>query len=67
MERHGFFNNIPQDKTLEFAKDIARIGYHYDCNNGEIFNEIGKRLNFCYACNKFSTEIDEDGLCKECR
>lgn len=66
MERHGFFKELTQDQILKFAKDIAAIGYHYGCEKGEIFNEIGKRLSFCYECNKFSTEIDEEGLCQKC-
>ncbi len=67
LGKYGFFDGLTQDKILEFANDVVKIGCYHDCNNGEIFDEIGKRLKYCYCCNKFSAEIGEEGLCQECR
>lgn len=67
LEEYDFFSNLTQEEILKFAHEIVTIGCRYDCNNGEIFDEIGKRLNYCYACAELATNLDEYGVCKECR
>jgi hypothetical protein len=52
---------------VTFSNSIAKIGCKHDCNDGEIFSDIGKRMKYCYCCHKFSEKIDEDGICKECK
>ena len=68
LEKYNFFNNLAQEKIIEFANDIVKIGNYHDCNNGEIFHEIGKRLKYCYYCENFAEEFDESeyGTCKAC-
>jgi hypothetical protein len=67
LEKYSFFDCLSQDKISEFVNDIVEIGGEHDCNDGEIFNKIGKRLKYCYYCKNFSTEIDDSSLCQECR
>lgn len=62
----GIFESIGDEKSRKFALNIVRIGREYDCNNGEILDEIAKELGICYCCLKETNDI-EDGLCKECR
>ncbi|AIY78794.1 hypothetical protein U728_1627 [Clostridium botulinum 202F] len=45
---------------------MIKIGRDYDCNNGEILDEIAEELGICYCCLKETDDIEE-GLCKECR
>lgn len=66
LDEYGFFNRLAQEETIAFANAIAKIGCCHDCNDGEIFNEIGRRLKYCYCCGKFSEELDDYGICKEC-
>lgn len=66
LEKYGFFNTLRQQEIVDFAKDIVTIGNDHDCNDGEIFNKIGRRMKYCYCCRKFSEEFDDDGVCKDC-
>ena len=66
LEKRGFFNGLTQEEIKSFVHDIVYIGNCHDCNDGEIFDEIGKRLKYCYCCEKFTEELNDRGLCKEC-
>jgi len=45
--------------------EIIKMSHQYDCNPGEILENIGERLGICYFC---LTPADEfhDGICKKC-
>ena len=62
----GIFDDIGKEKAQEFALRVIEIGDDYDCNNGEIFEDIGKELGVCYCCLKKSDDISFSGLCKDC-
>lgn len=62
----GIFEGIGKEKARKFALALIDIGEDYDCNNGEIFEDIGKELGICYCCLKEKSEIDYSGLCKDC-
>jgi len=62
----GIFKNIGKEKARKFALEMIKIGRDYDCNNGEILDEIAEELGICYCCLKETDDI-EDGLCKNCR
>ena len=66
LEKYGFFKDLEQKEITNFANDIAKIGCCHDCNDSEIFDEIGKRIKYCYCCGKFSEELDESRVCKKC-
>jgi hypothetical protein len=62
----NIFESIGKEKSHEFALEIIKIGRHYDCNNGEILENIGAELEICYCCLKETDELDDYGLCKKC-
>lgn len=62
----GILESIGKDKACEFALNLVEMGRRYDCNNGEILEDIGERLGICYYCLKIADDF-EDGLCKNCR
>ena len=64
-EKYDFFNTIGKDKTLSFIKNILRLSYDNDCNEGEILENVGEELGICYNCVQSSDSI-EDGLCLKC-
>jgi hypothetical protein len=62
----GIFKTIGKEKTHQFVLEAIKIGREYDCNNGEILEDIGKELGICYCCLKEKCEVDYSGLCKDC-
>lgn len=62
----GIFEAVGKEKTREFAMKLVKIGRDYDCNDGEVLEDIGEELGICYCCLKETDDI-EDGRCKECR
>ncbi len=57
-----------QFQTLEFVRHTVQLAYQrYDCNNGEILEDLGQTLRLCYDCLKESDDLDEDELCPSCR
>lgn len=66
LHAYRFFDTLEKERILSFIKSIVEIGNAYDCNNGEILDEIGKELGICYYCINFADEIDEGGVCVKC-
>jgi len=65
LDEYDFFNTIGKDKTLSFIKKILKFSSDYDCNEGEILENIGEKLGICYYCVQFSDSI-QVGLCLKC-
>ena len=65
LEERRFFADLEPDEICEFLSEIAKIGYNYDCNSGEILEGIGERLGICYCCMK-PAESFEYGVCSSC-
>ena len=63
----GIFEAIGKEKARKFVLALIDIGENYDCNNGEILEEIGKELGLCYCCLSEAEDINYGGLCKKCR
>lgn len=62
----GIFDSIGREKAHEFALEVTKIGRRYDCNNGEVLEDIGIEVGICYCCLEETYELDYMGLCKEC-
>lgn len=62
----GILETIGEDKSLEFARKLVELGRGYDCNTGEILEDIGEDLSLCYYCLEKSKDL-EYGLCENCR
>ena len=65
-EEMGILETIGKEKSHEFAMKLIKLGGRNDCNDGEILERIGERLEICYCCLEKKYDF-EDGLCKECR
>ena len=65
-DHYNFFATLNKEETLKFIKKIIQIGISEDCNDGEILDEIGKKLGICYSCIEFTADINEDGICAKC-
>lgn len=65
-DEYGLFGFLGKEKTASFVLEIIRIGYNYDCNPGEILENMGSRVGICYYCRQQKEGIDEDGLCADC-
>ena len=66
LDENNVFQFLGKEKTLKFLKSIRNIGLDYDCNDGEVLDEIGEKLKVCYTCWDYSDFL-EDGICNECR
>lgn len=65
MEEQSVFKLLGKEKTQILVRDIIELSDHYDCNPGEILEDIGERVGICYYCKKPADEF-HDGLCKAC-
>lgn len=65
LERESFFEHIGKERTQKIVLDILELSYEYDCNPGEILEDIGERVGICYYCNNPADEF-RDGMCKGC-
>ncbi len=65
MEEQSVFKLLGKEKTQILVRDIIELSDHYDCNPGEILEDIGERVGICYYCKKPADEF-HDGLCKSC-
>ena len=64
LNNFEIFKILGKEKTLLFIEEICKIGFDNDCNDGEILEGIGEKLNICYSCKEYS-ECLEGGLCKD--
>lgn len=62
----GILEAIGNEKTKEFVLRLLRIGRNYDCNDGEILDEL-EEFGICYGCLR-DVGVDnlESGLCPKC-
>lgn len=66
LEKRGVFTLLGSAPSQELVLDIIRIAGQYDCNSGEILEEIGQRLGICYYCENSKPDL-KDGVCEQCR
>jgi len=65
LERESVFEYLGKEKTQNLVLDILKMSYRYDCNPGEILEDIGERVGLCYYCSKPADEF-RDGICRKC-
>jgi hypothetical protein len=66
LERENVFKTLGPDTTRRIAAEIVKLSDEYDCNAGEILDEIGPRIGLCYYCLKPATEFADWGGCTSC-
>ena len=59
------FEFLGKERTLEFLDKVRVIGDDYDCNHGEILDNIGEELMVCYQCWDYCDAMD-GGICYTC-
>jgi recombinational DNA repair protein RecR len=65
LEKESIFEYLGKEKTQKIVFDIINMSYQYDCNPGEILEDIGERVGICYYCKRPADEFC-DGVCKKC-
>lgn len=65
LEKESVFQFLGKEKTQNLVFDILKISYQYDCNPGEILEDIGGRIGICSCCQSIAEEF-HDGVCKTC-
>jgi len=67
LVENGFVDRFGKQKAQEIVLDVIEFATRqYDCNEGEILNELGKELGICYYCLQPASEIKRD-VCLKCR
>ncbi len=65
MEERSVFKLLGKEETQALVIDIIKMSEQYDCNPGEILDDIGERVGVCYYCQNPADEF-HDGICKSC-
>lgn len=66
LEEQSVFKLLGKEKTQTLVTDIIKMSHQYDCNPGEILDDIGESVGICYYCEKPAEDF-HDGICKSCR
>ena len=66
LEARGLFTQLGPEATQQLVRDIVRLSSRYDCNRGEIMEEIGERLGICSRCLTAQSDLTH-GMCGSCR
>jgi recombinational DNA repair protein RecR len=66
LEQRGVFEQMGQEAAQQLVLDIVRLSHRYDCNSGEILDEIGERLAICSYCLSAKPDV-RNGVCGACR
>jgi len=61
----GIFKKLDKTETRDLLKAIFDVSYQYDCNPGEILEDIAEEFEVCYSCLTFDLPL-QDGLCQAC-
>ena len=65
---YSFFKKINKEEQIKFISKIIKIGDDYDCNHGEIMEDLAKDLEFCYLCNESTQDFKQDyDICEKCQ
>ncbi len=65
LEQEQVFAMLGKEETVHLIQKIIGLSFEYDCNPGEILENIGERFGICYCCAKAAPEL-KDGLCEKC-
>ncbi len=54
-----------EEETQTLVQKIIKISYAYDCNPGEILEDMAERVGICSYCLERADEF-HDGVCPRC-
>lgn len=65
LKEMGITKNMEMKEKQELARQMMEIGDGYDCNDGEILEDIGEDYGICECCHE-DTVAFKDGYCHKC-
>jgi hypothetical protein len=65
LEEKAVFALLGKEETQTLVQEIIKISYAYDCNPGEILEDMAERVGICSYCLKRADEF-RDGVCPRC-
>ena len=65
LKEMGITNNMEIKEKRELARKMIKIGNRYDCNDGEILEDIADEFGICAYCQKDTVEFKKD-FCHTC-
>ncbi len=65
FERESVFEQLGKPTSQKLVLSLLEIARIYDCNSGEILDDIGDRLGVCYHCQQTATQFRR-GVCQRC-
>ncbi|GAB3358698.1 hypothetical protein GCM10027566_23660 [Arachidicoccus ginsenosidivorans] len=65
LKEIGIFNKLTRTDSRALLKAVFGVGYQYDCNPGEILEDIAEEFDVCYSCLTFDVPL-RDGICQKC-
>lgn len=66
LEQEAVFEHLGKDISQTIVLNILKIADNYDCNPGEILDEIGERLGICFYCQQVAEKFGSGGVCQSC-
>lgn len=63
LEKISVFEILGREKSRSLVLDILEISTQYDCNPGEVLQDIGEKIGICYHCQSAAEEFHDD-ICK---
>lgn len=68
MDQEHLFEDLGMEKTQSLIRRFVGIAQAYDCNGGEILENLTDRFQPCYCCLANTQAQDlNDGLYPRCR
>lgn len=65
LEQESVFQFLGKEKTQKLIFDVLKVSNQYDCNPGEILEDIGEKIGICYCCQNTAEEF-YNGICQTC-
>lgn len=65
LDEKSVFALLGKEETQTLVQEIIKISYAYDCNPGEILEDMAERVGVCSYCLKGADEF-YDGVCSRC-
>ena len=66
LDQRGVFDLLGTQRTQDLVLEIVRLSRRYDCNSGEILDEMEQRVGICSWCLTAQPDLI-DGVCSACR
>ena len=65
LDEKSVFALLGKEETQTLVQEIIKISYAYDCNPGEILEDMAERVGICPYCLESADEF-HDGVCPRC-